>query len=119
MERTTRTHTGKTPIPGMASAIKPGKIAHRRPRIRNKSNAVPRSINHCIGGASTNQKEKKSETAAIRKATACRLREGRRTGASTSVGVKITGGSVGVVMTSLAVLKPSSNYPVMGANRKP
>jgi len=91
MERTTRTHTGKTPIPGMASAIKPGKIAHRRPRIRNRSNAVPRSINHCIGGASAIQKDRKSDTAAIRKAIACRLREGRRTGAITSVGVKITG----------------------------
>src|SRR3981081_4194083 len=77
MERTTRIHTGKTPIPGMASATSPGSSAHRRPRIRNRTKAVPTSSAHCTGGAIVAQNEKKSETAATAKATASLAREGR------------------------------------------
>src|SRR6266550_2183864 len=76
MERMTRIHTGKTPIPGMASATSPGSRAHRRPRIRNRATAVPTSSAHCAGGAIVAQNEKKSETAATAKAIASLAREG-------------------------------------------
>ena len=81
MERTTRIHTGKTPIPGIASAISPGSRAHRRPRIRNRATAVPRSSAHCTGGAIVAQNAKKSETAATARARASLVREGRFEGA--------------------------------------
>src|SRR6266481_2543952 len=85
MERTTRIHTGKTPIPGMASATSPGSRAQRRPRIRNSTAAVPTSSAHCTGGAIVAQIEKKSETAATAKAKASLAREGRFEGAIGSV----------------------------------
>src|SRR5882762_4433701 len=81
MERTTRIHTGKTPIPGMASATSPGSSAHRRPRIRNNTTAVPTSSAHCTGTAITVQNDKMSETAATAKARASIAREGRFDGA--------------------------------------
>src|SRR5258708_2873654 len=86
MERTTRIHTGKTPIPGMASAISPGSRAHRLPRIRKRRKAVPRSSAHCTGVAITVQNDKKSETAATAKAMASLAREGRLEGAIASTG---------------------------------
>src|SRR5882672_1674643 len=85
MERTTRIHTGKTPIPGMASAISPGSRAQRRPRIRNNTAAVPTSSAHCTGTAITVQNDKMSETAATAKAIASLVREGRFEGAIGSV----------------------------------
>ena len=76
MERTTRTHTGKTPIPGMASAINPGKIAQRRPKIRKT--VMPFPGQSPTGGVEDSvHMETTSETAATRKARACTLREGR------------------------------------------
>src|ERR1700686_1031887 len=96
METTTRTHTGKTPIPGIASAIKPGSKAHRRPRIRNRSRAVTPSIANCNGGANSAQIEKKSETAATAKAMAILARAGRLEGTIGVSAVRIGGLSVSI-----------------------
>src|ERR1039457_5889133 len=91
IESTTRTHTGKTPMPGMASATRPGKRAHRRPRIRNRANAVARSSAHWKGGANVSQMERTSETAATPKAMAIFAREWRLMGVVASACVRMMG----------------------------
>src|SRR6266567_2559321 len=91
MESTTRIHTGKTPIPGIASAISPGSRAHRLPRIRKRMKAVPRSSAHCTGVAITVQNDKKSETAATARAIASLAREGRFDGAIGSAEARMAG----------------------------
>jgi len=86
MEATTRIHTGKTPMPGIASAINPGSSAHRRPRIKNRRKAVPTSSAHCKGGATTVQNANMSDTAATPNARPNLARECRFKGASESTG---------------------------------
>jgi len=46
---------------GNSFCDQPGSRAHRRPRIRNRAAAVPRSSAHCTGGAIVAQMRKKSE----------------------------------------------------------
>src|SRR6266851_2957806 len=89
IESTTRTHTGKTPMPGTASATRPGKRAHRLPRIRKRANAVARSSAHSKGGANVSQMERTSETAATPKAIAIFVREWRLKGEVVSAGVRM------------------------------
>src|ERR1700676_1358990 len=101
IEATTRIHTGKAPIPGMASAISPGSSAHLCPRIRNRTKAVPTSSTHCTGGAITVQNDKTSETAATANARPSRVREGRFKGASESAGDSTSILSVGIGLCSL------------------
>src|ERR1019366_7647025 len=94
MEATTRTHTGKTPMPGIASAINPGSNAHLRPRIKNRTNAVAPSSAHWAGGRNVIQKDKRSEAAATAMAMASLAREWRLGGASGPCGVRMAGSSV-------------------------
>src|SRR5579859_2106629 len=96
IESTTSTHTGKTPMPGMASAMSPGKRAHLLPRIKKRMTAVARSSVHWKGGANVSQMERTSETAATPKAIANFAREWRLMGEAASAGVRRMGLSVSI-----------------------
>ena len=79
MESTTRTHTGKTPMPGMASAASPGRRAHLLPKIIKRANAVTASSTQSNGGTRATQ-DKTSDTSATPRASAICAREWRLTG---------------------------------------
>src|SRR5450631_3625752 len=102
-ESTTRIHTGKIPMPGIASAIKPGSNAHRRPRIRKRARAVAMSSAHSKGGANVSQKEIASETAATPNARANCAREWRFVGVAGATGSVVTVVGVRVMVFSVCI----------------
>src|SRR5712691_12542367 len=109
MERTTRIHTGKTPIPGIASALSPGSRAHRLPRIRKRMKADPRSSAYCTVVAITVQNDKKSETAATARAMASLAREGRFDGTIGSADARMAGLSDCIELSSMAPMNIAQN----------
>src|ERR1700730_16898261 len=95
--------------------MSPGRRAHRRPKIRNRTKAVPRSSAHCIGGAIVVQIDKKSETAATAKAMASLAREGRFESAIGSADGRIIDLSVCIAKLPVMLLNIIRNDRAMTA----